>query len=212
MPTKTSLNLALIAALFGLAACNTTKAPAPSPAETKPAAAVPAPVAADPASSKPIAVVEPAPMTKQEARAARKAAAKAAAAEAKADAKKVGKVSPPAAKSDTATPVTAPVAEVKPVVEVKPAAPKTGAVTQDQAMALAKKGNCLACHKIDSKLVGPAWKDVGAKYKGDATTIAANIKKGGKFGWNLGMMPPKGGSSLSDADIASLAGFIATLK
>ena len=79
-------------------------------------------------------------------------------------------------------------------------------------MALARKGNCLACHKIDSKLVGPAWKDVGAKYKGDAAPIAANIKKGGKFGWNLGVMPAKGGSSLSDSDIASLAGYIATLK
>lgn len=82
-------------------------------------------------------------------------------------------------------------------------------------MALATKGNCLVCHKIDSKLVGPAWKDVAAKYKGDAnaaSTIATHIKSGGSFGWKFGMMPPRGGSKISDAEVASLAGFIASLK
>ena len=33
---------------------------------------------------------------------------------------------------------------------------------------LAKKSGCLACHSIEHKVVGPAWKDVAAKYKGDA--------------------------------------------
>ena len=124
----------------------------------------------------------------------------------------------------------------KPVSETKPAAPvamapiakaeapaapapapagNAATLTKDQALALAGKGNCLACHKIDSKLVGPAWKDVGAKYKGDAkaaATIAAHIKAGGSFGWKFGVMPPRGGSQLSDADVDSLAKFIASLK
>lgn len=73
---------------------------------------------------------------------------------------------------------------------------------------------CKACHSIDKKGVGPAWKDVAAKYKGDkdaVSKIAANITKGGKFGWNMAAaMPPKGGAK-SDADIQSLAAFIAGL-
>ena len=91
----------------------------------------------------------------------------------------------------------------------------TAASAQDEALAIAKRGNCLSCHKIDSKLVGPAWKDVGAKYKGDANavaTIASHIKSGGKFGWNFGLMPPRGGSRISDAEVETLAHFIATLK
>jgi cytochrome c len=207
MQTKTVLNLTIIAAALGLAACNTTKPHVAT--ETKPAAEAAAPAA----SSKPVTIVEPTPVTPQEttpAKVTAKTTSTKAAAKTKADAKKGGQATTAAATAPAAE--TKPVAEVKPAAETKPAPPKAAAITQDQAMALARKGNCLACHKIDSKLVGPAWKDVGAKYKGDAATIAANIKKGGKFGWNLGVMPAKGGSSLSDADIASLAGFIATLR
>lgn len=82
-------------------------------------------------------------------------------------------------------------------------------------MAIAGRGNCLACHKIESKVVGPAWKDVGAKYKGSANsvaTIASHIKAGGSFGWKFGVMPPRGGSQLSDADVEKMAGFIASLR
>lgn len=88
-------------------------------------------------------------------------------------------------------------------------------LTREQAMALATRGGCLACHRIDSKLIGPAWKDVGAKYKdapGAAAIIASHIKAGGSFGWKLGVMPPRGGGQLSDAGIDSLAKFIAALK
>lgn len=129
---------------------------------------------------------------------------------------------PPAAEDKPVVPapeaMTAAPAAPAPAAKVEaPAAPaaKSGPLTQDEALALAGKGNCLACHKIDAKVVGPAWKDVGAKYKGDANgaaKIAANIKKGGSFGWKLGMMPARGGSQLSDADVDSLAKFIAGLK
>ncbi len=76
------------------------------------------------------------------------------------------------------------------------------------------KTKCGACHAIDVKKVGPAWKDVAAKYAGKAdaeATIAANITKGGAFGWKMGSMPPKG-MGASDAQIQSLAKFIAELK
>ena len=76
------------------------------------------------------------------------------------------------------------------------------------------KAKCGSCHAIDKKVVGPAWKDVAAKYKGkkDAEkTLIANISKGGQFGWKMGSMPAKG-LGANDAQIASLAKFILTLK
>jgi cytochrome c len=76
------------------------------------------------------------------------------------------------------------------------------------------KAKCGACHSIDNKLVGPAWKDVAKKYKGDpnaASKIAANITKGGEFGWKMNKMPPKG-LGASDADIKTLSEFIAGLN
>lgn len=76
------------------------------------------------------------------------------------------------------------------------------------------KAKCGACHAIDKKLVGPAWNDVAAKYKGQADaekTLIANITKGGQFGWKMASMPPKG-MGASDAQIAALAKFIVSLK
>lgn len=76
------------------------------------------------------------------------------------------------------------------------------------------KAKCGACHAIDKKVVGPAWNDVAKKYKGDANAaskIAANITKGGEFGWKMGKMLPKG-MGATDAEIKSLSEFIAGLK
>ena len=75
------------------------------------------------------------------------------------------------------------------------------------------KAKCGACHSVDKKIVGPAFKDVSAKYKDDkdaAGKIAASITKGGSFGWKLGVMPAKG-MNASDADIKTMAEFIAGL-
>ena len=78
----------------------------------------------------------------------------------------------------------------------------------------AAKAKCGACHAIDQRVVGPAWKDVAAKYKGKRgaqKTLIAHITSGGSFGWKLGMMPPRG-LGASDQEIASLAQFILKLK
>lgn len=75
------------------------------------------------------------------------------------------------------------------------------------------KMKCSSCHKIDEKLVGPAWTTVADKYKGrpDAEkTLIANITRGGRFGWRLGAMPPRG-LGANDAEIRTLAKFILTL-
>jgi cytochrome c len=88
-------------------------------------------------------------------------------------------------------------------------------ITKEQALALASKGDCLICHRIEYKLVGPAWKDVAAKYRGNANavnTIASHIQSGGSFGWKFGVMPPRGGSTISDEEVTNLARFIASLN
>jgi cytochrome c len=71
--------------------------------------------------------------------------------------------------------------------------------------ALAKKYACTACHAVDKKLVGPAYKDVAAKYKGDAKAeakLAEKVKKGGSGVWGQVPMPPN--PNVPDADVAKL--------
>ena len=78
----------------------------------------------------------------------------------------------------------------------------------------AGQAKCSACHAIDHRVVGPAWKDVAKKYKGKAgarKTLIAHITSGGSFGWNYGVMPARG-LGATDKEIASLAKFILTLK
>ena len=68
-----------------------------------------------------------------------------------------------------------------------------GQVRADDGADLAKAKGCLNCHKVDAKLVGPAYKDVAAKYKGDKTAaakLAAKVKAGGKGVWGEIPMPP----------------------
>ena len=67
----------------------------------------------------------------------------------------------------------------------------SGQVLADEALAKAK--NCMSCHAADKKLVGPSYKDVAAKYKGDAgaaEALAAKVKAGGKGVWGQIPMPP----------------------
>ena len=73
---------------------------------------------------------------------------------------------------------------------------------------VAQKNNCPACHAVADRVVGPAYKDVAAKYKDkgrkDAeATLIANIKTGGSGKWGLVPMPPQ--TTLSDARAKTLA-------
>ena len=78
--------------------------------------------------------------------------------------------------------------------------------------ALAKKHNCTACHAIDKKLVGPAYKDVAAKYKGQnvAAKLEEKVKKGGQGVWGPVPMPPN--AAVPDADIKTLVDWILKLS
>ena len=80
-------------------------------------------------------------------------------------------------------------------------------------MALAKAKNCMACHAVDKKLVGPSYKDVAAKYAGDkeaSAKLATKIMKGGAGVWGAIPMPPH--AHVSDGDIDVLVKWMLTGK
>ena len=77
---------------------------------------------------------------------------------------------------------------------------------------MAQKKNCLSCHMIDQKLVGPAWRDVAVKYAGreDAVPLlAAKVQKGGTGVWGTAVMPP---NPVTPDEARELVTWILTLK
>ena len=75
--------------------------------------------------------------------------------------------------------------------------------------ALAKKHNCLACHQVDKKAVGPAYKEIARKYKGQAgadAMLAEKVKKGGSGVFGPIPMPPN--AAVPDADVKKLVDWI----
>lgn len=105
-------------------------------------------------------------------------------------------------------PVVAAPAPVPAVAEVK-AAPSVAPELQ-----LAQANKCMACHAVDKKLVGPAWKDVAAKYrgqKGAEAKLIEKVAKGGSGVWGPVPMPPNS-PQVSDGDIKTLVRFILNLK
>jgi cytochrome c5 len=103
----------------------------------------------------------------------------------------------------TATPAAAPAAPAK------PGAP----LDLKAAEALMQKDGCMACHGIDKKIVGPAYVDVAAKYKGDAganAKLAQKVKAGGAGVWGQIPMPPN--PQVPDDDIKALVSWILALK
>ena len=82
--------------------------------------------------------------------------------------------------------------------------------TADEALAKAK--NCFSCHNVDKKVVGPSYKDVAAKYKGDAKavdTLAGKIKAGGKGVWGPIPMPP---NNVTPEEAKKLATWVLSIK
>jgi cytochrome c len=80
-------------------------------------------------------------------------------------------------------------------------------------LALATSKNCMACHATDKKLVGPAFKDVAAKYANDKTAadkLAIKIQKGGAGAW--GPVPMPANTQVNDADAKKLAAWVLTIK
>ncbi len=85
-----------------------------------------------------------------------------------------------------------------------------GAAKADEALAKAK--NCMTCHQIATKVVGPAYKDVAKKYAGDKAAeakLAEKIQKGGKGSWGEVPMPP---NNVTPDEAKKLAHWVLSLK
>ena len=77
---------------------------------------------------------------------------------------------------------------------------------------LADKKNCLACHAVDKKVIGPALKEVAAKYAGQSDApakLAVKIKQGSSGVWGNVAMPP---NDVTEAEAKTLADWVLTLK
>ena len=78
---------------------------------------------------------------------------------------------------------------------------------------LFKKSNCMACHAIEQKRLGPSMKQVSAKYSGDsnaADRLAKKIQEGGVGVWGQMPMPPQ--LQVTEADAKILAEYILTIQ
>jgi cytochrome c len=85
----------------------------------------------------------------------------------------------------------------------------TGAHASDE---LAKAKNCMTCHAIDKKIIGPSFKDIVAKRggeKGVEAALAQKIKSGSKNEWGMVPMPP---NNVTEAEAATLAKWVLTHK
>jgi cytochrome c len=83
------------------------------------------------------------------------------------------------------------------------------------ALALVEQHGCFTCHAIDKKVIGPAWKDVAAKYRGDPDAEARlvnKVSKGGKGVWGNVMAMPPFGPYVKEEDIRTLVRFVISLK
>lgn len=94
---------------------------------------------------------------------------------------------------------------------------KGAVLGQSDALALAEKSGCLACHKVDTKAVGPSWRDVAKRYHGKAdakATLIASVKMGSKGKWadvTGGIPMPPNSPRVSDENIEKLVTFILSL-
>jgi len=89
----------------------------------------------------------------------------------------------------------------------------SAALDNKAAEELMKKDGCAACHAIDKKVIGPAYQDVAAKYRGDATAAAKlvdKVRKGGVGVWGQIPMPPN--AQAPESDVKSLVAWILSLK
>jgi len=96
-----------------------------------------------------------------------------------------------------------------------------GSVMAEEMPALAKKLNCTACHAIDKKLVGPAWRDIAKKYTGSGVTkytyngkeypliegLVMKVSKGGSGNWGTMPMPANDAAGTKQAEIIELVKF-----
>lgn len=80
---------------------------------------------------------------------------------------------------------------------------------------LMEKGGCVACHRVDEKLIGPAYKAVAAKYKSNKAEalvyLMTKVREGGEGVWGDVPMPPNDTDKIDDADLKALLEWILAL-
>ncbi|CAN7527177.1 Cytochrome c-552 [compost metagenome] len=89
------------------------------------------------------------------------------------------------------------------------AAASAHAVDAAKAQEIANKNACMGCHQVDKKLVGPSYKEVAAKYKGDKNALATltkKVKSGGSGVW--GPVPMPANAAVSDADLKTVVEWV----
>jgi len=115
----------------------------------------------------------------------------------------------PAQQAEKPAVAPAPVVAAPAPVAVAPAGKAEAAEIQ-----LAKASKCFSCHAIDKKLVGPAWKEIAVKYrgqKGAEAKLIDKVAKGGSGTWGTVPMPPNT-PQVSQGDIKTLVRYILSLK
>lgn len=125
----------------------------------------------------------------------------------------------PAAAPAAVAPAEAPVAEAPvaeaPVAEApaaEAAAPAAAPAAGGDQLALATQSGCMACHQVEVKVVGPAYKEVAAKYKGDAGALdmlVEKVKAGGSGTWGPIPMPPN--AHVPDESIRAVVSWVLSL-
>jgi cytochrome c len=83
----------------------------------------------------------------------------------------------------------------------------------DAAADLAKSKNCLTCHSVATKIVGPAYKDVAAKYAGQKDAedkLVQKVMKGGSGTWGAVAMPPN--TQVTEAEAHTLVKWVLSQK
>jgi cytochrome c5 len=118
---------------------------------------------------------------------------------------------PPAVAASTVAAVAAPPKSPAAAATAVPA--NAAPLDMASATAMMQKDGCSACHAVDKRIVGPAYQDVGAKYRGDKDALAKlvhKVKTGGAGVWGTIPMPPN--AQVPDTDIRALVSWILTLK
>ena len=87
----------------------------------------------------------------------------------------------------------------------------SAAMDDKKATELLNKGGCMACHTVDKKLVGPSFKEIAKKHKGQKDVVAAISKKvrdGGAGAYGQIPMPPNPKDKINDADLKALVDWV----
>jgi cytochrome c len=85
------------------------------------------------------------------------------------------------------------------------------AIDDKKATELMTKGGCVACHAVDKKLVGPSFKDVATKHKGEknaAAAVAKKVREGGSGAYGQIPMPPNPKDKINDDDLKALVDWV----